>query len=193
MKNKNLEAENEVFKGMFRTPFAFLIGGPVGVIANTIYTSIKAKEEITQNELHKNFVSSQFQKVQKLDEYLEEKKNNSLSDTLRWKSLIDYLSNEFDNSEDISFNDGSSIVFCTKDKLPKRKNHYRVIIRYGNDIFNSFGADYLPENEFVEKYKEDKKNNKICNMYKMYNNNINMTFCYQAGSNYYCTGMHIEK
>lgn len=56
-KDSNLEAKNEILKGVIRTPLSFL-GGPIGVLANIIATAASTKYEIDREEEHKIYLES---------------------------------------------------------------------------------------------------------------------------------------
>ena len=114
--DKNLEAQNQIYRGIFRTPLAFLFGGPVGLIANTIFTASKVKDEIEREEKHKEYIESLFVKTVSQKEYLENKKVERINNDNLKNDNINYLKDEFINSEDLSFDDD----FCFR--------------YYGNDI-----------------------------------------------------------
>ena len=45
-KNKNIEAQSKMISGVVRSLPSFLIGGPIGLMSNVVYTAINVKEEI---------------------------------------------------------------------------------------------------------------------------------------------------
>ena len=51
--NTNIEAKSKVVSGVVRSLPAFLIGGPMGLMANAVYTTINVKEEIDEEEKRK--------------------------------------------------------------------------------------------------------------------------------------------
>jgi len=197
-KNRNLEAENEVFKGIFRTPFAFLIGGPTGVIANAAYTAFKANDEVKQEEERKKKWDSQFvdveengRKIKEQKRTEEEKKSNER------KANIAYLRNEFDNCEDISFGEWFKCNCIYHKKIDYNydleKQLYRVSIRH--TLNESFGANYLQMSEFIEKYKSDLENGIIEKKYRLYSKKAYVRFCYKIKNKnyeYYCSGYDVE-
>lgn len=197
-KNKNLEAENEAFKGAFRTPFAFLFGGPVGVIANIIYTIFKAHDEVKQEEKRKEWWNAQFVNVEENGRRIKEQKRLEADKKVSERdSNIAYLRGEFDDCEDISFDEWfkcKCIFYKNIDyNYDLEKQLCRVSIQY--TLHESFGAKYLPMSEFVEKYKSDLDNGFIEKKYKLYGKKAHVRFCYKIKDKkyeYYCSGYNIK-
>lgn len=78
---KNLEAKDEIYKGIFRTPFAIIFGGPFGVIINSIYTALSVNHEIVEAENHKKYISSMNKprkslREMRIEEEIQNKKRN---------------------------------------------------------------------------------------------------------------------
>lgn len=193
MGNKNLEAENELFKGLIRTPLAFLVGGPTGLIGNFIFTALKADKEIDRENKHKEYVKAQYKKIKTPDEYRLDENQKKKAKGLLYNNQINFLKNEFRDSEDISFAEWSGAKYLTKEVFTYVNRRYRVSIRCGsNFMMDSIGATYLPEDEFIAKYKEDMANNNIIKKYKLYNNDVRVTFCYTTLYDNYCTGMFTQ-
>ena len=180
--NKNLEAENEIFKGIFRTPFAFLFGGPTGFIANILFTAWMADDEIKRENAHKEKLKEMGvigdPDIFKVGREVMNNQKKLYNDVKN--DQLSYLKKEFNECEDPSFADCFNIRFHKKaTEALHKERHYAASITYGdNYIDNTCGASYLPENEFIEKYKRDRLNGNIIKKYKFYNNNQRITFGY---------------
>lgn len=49
--NRNVDVESKIVSGIVRTPLSFLMGGPIGVIANILFTASSVnKEKIEENK-----------------------------------------------------------------------------------------------------------------------------------------------
>lgn len=186
---KNLEAENELYKGAFRTPFALLVGGPLGVVANAAYTALKVKDEIKREDDHKKFIASigtdmptpqQIKHAEQKAE--EERKQKKLTD-------MEFLKSEFDNAEDPSFDDFFSLTYDGNGYL---KESFRYFGFLWIDSYHHVGGrtSYLPVPDFIKKYKKCLEEGAIENKYKFMNDNVMATYCFLSDKKYYLTGMN---
>ena len=191
MRKKNLEAENEIFKGIFRSPFSFLIGGPCGFVANAIYTIIRTHDEIKQNEQHKEFINSQFCPMVDIKEIEENKiiENAKLNEAR--KQIATWLYNEFGAAEEICLDKSYYYFrFLSKDKL-FHGNKQKSCIRFGVTSKDYVGYCYHIE-DFIKYYKKDLKENNITKKY--YCSDGCVKFLYITKSNeLVCTNSCIKK
>lgn len=186
---KNLEAIDQGYKGIFRTPFAFLLGGPVGLIANAAYTAYKVNDEIKTEAQHKEYLKSLGSPNQKtLKDFYEERERKKNLEKQKENEMIDYLKNEFIDSEDISFDDEFHFRYITSDKFTYKDQHYEAIFHY-KDLLFGWKGKYLPTEEFIDKYNNDKKSGIITEKQKFYNNKVRATFGYKTEQGYFFTGM----
>ena len=119
--SKNLEAKNEVYKGIVRTPFSILFGGPVGFITNIAYTIYKAKNEIKQENSHKEYINSLYQKTNSYHEIFNEKKENDLINKSKSKTDTEY------------------IIECFKDACVPCSHHYLIDSLHKDKLFHGNG------------------------------------------------------
>ena len=159
---KNLEAQNEVYKGLFRTPFAFLLGGPFGLAVNTTYTAIKVKNEIKGEIDHKKYLESIVKHTPTLKEYYDKLDKEEKEKEKTQKLLVDFFYLEFQNghyvNEDEKYfmfsdlkggvfrKDAQSMTFSFSGKNPMRGIRYRI-------------------ESFAEQYYKDKLQDNIKEVY----------------------------
>ena len=189
MKN-NAEAKNQIFNGIFRTPFSFLTGGPFGIFVNSIYTIYKVNHENSAEVVRKEYINSKLKEHKSLKEYKEEKKESNKIKEDAERANIKYLSEQFYRSKDIS-NSGVTLSYMTKDVLLNANKTYNVIMQNGLDIKK---GRYYPLEMFIEMYNKSVANGTINNQYTLYNNNFRGTFCYESSDidvDFIVTGMFV--
>ncbi len=187
----NLESKNEIYKGVFRTPFAFLLGGPIGFISNIIFTAYKSKDEIKREEEHKKYIDSIYLKQSTLREYKEKKAKEKKRTNELISNNIEYLKCEFRGSKDFSFTKGFHVSYLnTKDFLNENKFYKaRFILNYGIGSENTWVGSYYPIDDFIVKYKNDLNAGNILEKNTFYNNNVRATYGYKTNNEYIFTGM----
>lgn len=172
---KNLEALDEAYKGIFRTPFALLLGGPAGVVINAIYSAIKVKNEIKeandfniQREARRKGGVEYEKRLRKMVEEKEAKEAIAKQEAKYLYELGDHIKQFFKdvkNSDDVynlymwgrTYN-GMNVyeinLYC-KDLLdPNILNLHLVSKKYTTK-------------EFIEQYQKDMSNDNIENVYKI--------------------------
>lgn len=186
---KNLEAIDQGYKGIFRTPFAFLLGGPVGLIANAAYTAYKVNDEIKTEARHKEYLKTLVAPNQKtLKEFYEERERQKNLEKQKEIEKVEYLKSEFSDGKDISFDDGFHFRYITDDKFTYKDRYYEAIFHYKDPLFG-WRAKYYPIDEFISMYENDKKAGNIIEKNRFYNNEVRATFGYKTNQGYFFTGM----
>lgn len=181
MKKKNLEAENEIYKGLFRTPISFLLGGPYGLFVNTLYTIFRGKSEIQKEEEHKRFIESQFKQTVDLTQvhHMKEKEEEKAKEVER--SLYDILLQEFDECEYVSKDDKNYWFQYHSKYNVYNKKPQKCSLLYGK-FFNKKSVGWCYEiDEFYNRYLKDKTNNNIKEKYRFVDHTV--CFLYITNSN----------
>lgn len=195
MNNKrNLEAYDQAYKGLVRSPFAFLIGGPCGLIINAVYSVIQINDEVQRENAHKKYLEDTgiygnpdvFADGRKklLDERAKKQEKSD--------SQLHYLRDEFDYCEDRSIEYDCWVKYNSKKPFTHADKYYDAIIHTGSSLNDIWKGRYLPEKEFIDNYKRDKASGKIIKKYRFYNNNVRMTFGYKTENDFLFTGMFTQ-
>lgn len=185
MNTKNLEAQNEIYKSIIRTPFAVLLGGHLGLIANTIFSIFNVRHEIKREEEFKSWLNNQFIKETSFDikqEKYHQEKNQKMEKS---SNNIDYLANEFKNAcnpQDVfncyfTFNNKFSKNFANSayfSFIPKKS-----IINGVYYSIKEFIGEYYPLDQFIEIYKSDLNSNNIERMYRLNDNKNHTAYIYK--------------
>ena len=188
---KNLEAENELFKGVFRTPLAIMFGGLIGFLYNAIYTGARVNYEINREINHKEYLKSlgidgetDICKKGREKRVAEEKQI-----AINKHNTFLYLMREFEDGDDYSFDEGCRIQYRCKERFTHANKHYTAIIHIGYGIDKMWGGQYLPEDEFIKKYEYDLANGNVKQKYKFMNNKVRGAFGYKTEDGFWFTGM----
>lgn len=187
---KNLEAKDQIYRGIFRMPFAFLFGGPIGIITNTIFTTVKVNGEINRENQHKKYIESIIETSATQKKYIEERKSEDKRIKENKIKNIDFLKEEFYNCEDISYDSNFHLTYFGKEKLLYESKHYKARFSNGN-LNDSWIGNYLPIQEFIKKYQTDCTNGNVIKKYRFFNNKIRATFGYKTVDGFFFTGMFV--
>lgn len=183
---KNLEAINETYKGLIRTPFSFLIGGPVGLVVNTIYSLFKVKHEIKREKEFQGKMANVFAP----NSSYEEKKNIFENTKKHIKENDNELCITIKNDYYTDCLDMSIYYNCcsaggnTSLGFKKYMNKCFRFMPYNSVVDGVYfpmkqinSVDYFPE-KFFEEIQYDDSINNIGEKY-YYTNSSSYTFLYQ--------------
>ena len=163
-RQKNLEAQNEIYKGLFRMPFAFLSGGPFGLLANAAYSIYKVKMEIGREKAFEEWLDTQFvheksyhEKMFEFKENEEKKKNDKIHKLL-------FLNNVFKDADDPTV-----LYKCYNYQLDQNRISFRFIpkksVVNGKLIkIKDFIGTVYDINEFIMLLLDDYNNGNIGDM-----------------------------
>lgn len=171
-KGKNLEARDQVLKGVLRTPLAFVMGGPVGLVVNVIATATGAKYEIDRENEHKKYLESLKPKYLTLEE-LETRHNQR-------QKLIDEIEESFVSAIKFGRDD------CSIHSVPNRYCEMNIKVDAPHPehvwIIDSSitrdGVSYCLK-DFYDIFNKDKNDSSIVKY------NLFGTYCYKVNSKPY--------
>ena len=153
---KNLEARNELYKGAFRTPFAFLLGGPAGVILNAVYTGLKTGSEVKE---HNEFL----EKMESERKEYEAKKAETIAKIEAEEKIYADVYDDFCKGTNIK-RDYIRRFDTTGDYNWYKMEAYleMILTDNGSGITEGKHLGYMYRmKEFCKKYFEDKENDNI--------------------------------
>ena len=183
----NLAARDEAINGVLRTPIAFLMGGPAGIIANAAYTALKVHyENEQQKKCDGRYRELTYQpyfdpKVIEARKQKEEAEKNAARQAIMDKrkeisTLIrDLFANATDADNDVN-GDGRVMSWgITKDirkmlNYPDEDRLYWIYSSvpsemFGDSLFNRFSSEYYEPQEFLDYFHDDLENDNIEKMY----------------------------
>jgi hypothetical protein len=172
---KNLEALDEAYKGIFRTPFALLLGGPAGVVINAIYSAIKVKNEIKeandfniQREARRKGGVEYEKRLRKMVEEKEEKEAMAKQEAKYLYELGDYIKQFF---KDVKNSDDVYNLYMWGRKynginVYDINLHCKDLLDTNNINLHVVSKKYTTK-EFIEQYQRDMLDDNIKNMYKI--------------------------
>lgn len=171
-KEKNLEAGDQVLKGVLRTPLAFVMGGPVGLVVNAAVTAANAKYEIDRENEHKKYLESLKPKHSTFEE-VEARHNQR-------QKLIDEIKESFMSA--IKFGRDDCHINSSRNKYcemsPKVDAPHPEWVWTGDSNIPEDGVSYCLK-DFYNIYNKDK------NDPSMVKYNLFGTYCYKVNSKPY--------